>query len=237
MAMEEISAYYQCYKNKKALDYVLSKFRQVYPESKLILVSDGGLDFSELSKKYNCDFFYEEKLDTKSNLVFNNLKSIENFIERIAKYSKIINSKYLLLLEDDVIVFKKTNTQELIYDINGCNKNEFLNLKIQQILKNNNPELSNKFYFGACGGSIINLDFFKNVFENKVKLILDTQEFFYNSQPFECASDRLLSFLCYKNKGSIGQYKGFCETWQEDYKIRKNNNTIEILHQYKDLYE
>lgn len=237
--MAEISAYYQCYKNSKALDFVLSKFRSFYPESQIALVSDGGENFSKKAKEYKCEYTYESKLNSELNLVFNNFDSLKTFIFRIKKYTEKFKSKYLLLLEDDVIVYNKISETDLIYDINGCNFNEFFNFGHESLLKQYNPSLKvyNKIFFGGCGGSILNLDFFKKIFNDEEKLNKDIEEFFNHAEPQNCASDRGLSYICLKNQGTIGQYKGFCETWYPDYKIRKQNNSIEVLHQYKELYE
>ena len=236
-----IGAFYQCYKNKKAVDYVLSKYTENYPNSDVVLISDGGDDYKDIAEKYNCKYFFEENLNTGSQraLVFNNVESIIKYIDRISKYINLINAKYFLNLEDDVIVFKKTDHNELIYDINGCNFNEFLSPKLEKILKNYNSNLIslNKIYFGGCGGCFFNIDFFKQITKDKQKLKIDIEEFFYNSAYGEPAADRVFSFLCYKNQGTIGQYKGFCETWHPDYETRKLNNSIEVLHQYKELYE
>ena len=237
--MAEISAYYQCYKNHKALDFVLSKFRNFYPESEVALVCDGGEDFSKKAEQYKCMYTYESKLNTESNLVFNNLNSFKTFIFRIKKYTSNFKSKYLLLLEDDVIVYNKISENDLVYDINGCNFNEFFNFNHQSLLKqyNSNLKTDDKIFFGGCGGSILNLDFFRKIFNNEERLNKDIEEFFNYAEPQNCASDRGLSYICLKNQGTIGQYKGFCETWHRDYEVRKQNNLIEVLHQYKDLYE
>jgi hypothetical protein len=51
------------------------------------------------------------------------------------------------------------------------------------------------------------------------------------------ASDLLLSFITLYFGGTIGQYDEFAETWFSDIHIRKNNNSIAFLHQYKMDYE
>lgn len=234
-----IGAFYQCYKNVKSLDFVLSKFRNFYPNSEIALISDGGEDFYEKSNEYKCIYSYEDKLNSKTNLVFDNLNSLKTFVFRIKKYTSNFNCKYLILLEDDVIIYNKISEEDLIYDINGCNFNEFFNIAHTQLIKKNNPNINiyDRIFFGGCGGCILNLDFFRDVFNNEKKLNEDIEEFFTYAEPENCASDRALSYICLKNKGTIGQYKGFCETWYPDYEIRKKNNSIEVLHQYKNLYD
>jgi hypothetical protein len=71
--MGEIGAYYQCYKRDNCVDFVLNNYRKFYNDSTVILVCDGGSDHINVSKKYNCKYFYEQKIDTQKNLLFNNV--------------------------------------------------------------------------------------------------------------------------------------------------------------------
>ena len=44
----EFGVYYAVYKNKKATDVVLTNFRKHFPDNPIVLISDGGDDFSAL---------------------------------------------------------------------------------------------------------------------------------------------------------------------------------------------
>ena len=46
-----LGAYYQAYDNLKATEFVLKNFRNVFPDSPVYLISDGGKDLSELAEK------------------------------------------------------------------------------------------------------------------------------------------------------------------------------------------
>ena len=236
--MEEIGAYYQCYNRKESTNFVLKNFRLHYPTSNCVLICDGGLDFSKASKEYNCFYLYENRIANVKNLVFNDPKYLFEFINRMAKYIKKIQEDFFMILEDDVFVMSNTNISDLIYDINGCNFGEFLDKSLYNLIKDKNP---NKIYekglfSGACGGSILRNSFFIEHLSNNESLGNDIIEYCKNSNQNNWASDRFLSYLCWKYGGNIGQYKGFCETWYQDYNIRMKNKDIEVLHQYKDLY-
>ena len=47
----EVGFFYSVFKEKKAVDYSVEQLKIYYPESKVYLVSDGGLDYSYLEKK------------------------------------------------------------------------------------------------------------------------------------------------------------------------------------------
>jgi len=69
-----------------------------------------------------------------------------------------------------------------------------------------------------------------------IKLYSDLDVYFKNSGPSEWASDKLLTYLCLVNGGTIGHYSGLCETWYHDLEMRLKTNSVEVLHQYKEHY-
>lgn len=230
-----IGAYYQCYKRDEALKFVLDNYRKIYPSTTLIMVNDGGNDFTEISKNYNANYFYEIKAETEKNLIFKNPESAVVFIQRLSNYIHLINEDFFILLEDDVFVINDVPLNELKNDINGCNFNEFLSVKVSKHLENFRTDV-NKFYFGACGGSILRTDFFKKILSNFKQIKFDVFQYCLLADNSEWASDRILSYLCWKYNGTIGQYDGFCETWYPDLDNRFKLNNIQVLHQYKNLY-
>ena len=236
MAMGKIGAYYQCYKREKSLLFVLENYRKIYPTDDLVLVCDGGNDYSAISEKYGFKYFHKEKVKTEKNLIFNDLVGITEFILRLREGIDFISSDFFIMLEDDVYVINETELNDLIFDINGCNFQENIGESVINLIRKYNPDLGiNNFYIGGCGGSILRTSFFKKIL-NLESLVYDIQEYCNSVSKELWASDRLLTYLCYKNKGTIGNYKGFCETWHNDYNKRYLEGTIEVLHQYKEKY-
>ena len=47
----QFGVFYQVYDNKKAARFVLENFREHFPENPVVLISDGGEDFSDLAAK------------------------------------------------------------------------------------------------------------------------------------------------------------------------------------------
>jgi len=237
--MKKIAAFYQCYKQRKSLNYVLQKFRESYPDEKCFLICDGGLDFYEESKKYNCFYSFLEKLETNKNLTFNSNDTCKKFLFRFFSCIKDLEEDYVLILEDDVIVYSKIDLDSLSAQINGCNKNEFLNKNIERLLVCNSINLQSPrgFYYGGCGGSILDIQFFKKALKDEITMSKLVDLYCSFSPKETWASDTILSFICYLCGGKIDQYDGYCETWYPDYKLRADSEVIKVLHQYKDLYE
>jgi hypothetical protein len=233
-----IGAYYQAYNKPQCVDFVLDNFRKHYPNSDVVLVSDGGHDFSELATKYNCIYFYEQNLsgdtsDKSKGLAasyFHSPEVLINYVLRFGKYISYINQNQFIILEDDVLVLNKT--KELNHDINGSNPTESLSYSVCMDLKN-----VSKINYGACGGCILKTNFFKTILSEKnLNNIKEQIKRYCKLTNERWASDAILSYICLANNGSIGDWDGFGETWEKDIIPRLNNNEIEILHQYKNFY-
>lgn len=235
MGMEQIGAYYQCYRNRKSLNFVLDNYRKNYPENNIILVCDGGDDFTEESIKYGCKYLYDQKIETAKNLIFKNVDSAKRFIERLSLNIPSISEDFFILLEDDVYV-RSVIKSDLNNDINGCNENEFFSERISNLICNKRMEPSRKVYYGSFGGCILRTFFFKRILETANKVHPDLEEYFEKSDHLEWASDKILTYLCLINGGTIGHYSGLAETWYPDIDERLNSNSVEVLHQYKEHY-
>jgi len=166
------SVYYQVYKNLEQTNFVLSKFREHNKDEFIYLISDGGDDFSELAKKYNCYYVHDEKnlgyYDHFHPLVLehrkNNLSGghpygwdkneSDHYLKRFLDCSNKSNSDYILLLEDDVIVNHKLSDINLLCDITVANTNNKFSQTLVKYLQNNNISC-NIFGWGMCGGNFI----------------------------------------------------------------------------------
>ena len=74
--IEDIGFVYNClFKQKKAFEYSIEAIKKVYPDAKIYVVSDGGLDYSYMEDN-NLKFSMEE--DTVSDL---KKVSGENFLD------------------------------------------------------------------------------------------------------------------------------------------------------------
>jgi hypothetical protein len=231
-----IAAYYQAYKKPQCVSFVLKNFRKHYPNSTVILISDGGDNFQTLADSYNCVYFYENNL-SPDNLIsmglsgnyFKHYSILISFVNRIKKALSLIDEKYFMILEDDVYVLKQTNILKLTHDMNGSNPQESLPSSVCNFLNKQFP-----IPYSGCGGCILNTQFFKTILtdENITNGIIE----YCNTTNERWASDSILSYLCIRHGGTIGDWDGFGEYWEPNIKEELNNNTIEVLHQYKVFY-
>lgn len=233
-----IGAYYQAYKKPNCVEFVLKNYRKHYPDTDLVLVSDGGDDFSDLAKQYNCIYFYEDNLsgpysDKSKGLAssyFHNENILLNYALRFGKYIQKIKNQQFMILEDDVYVIN--NTSILPYDLNGINLTESLPEPVCMDLKN-----VKRIPYGACGGCIFNTDFFKNIFsESNLENITNQVKKYCSLTNEKWASDAIISYLCFANNGTSGVWNGLGETWQTNLVDRINKGEIDVIHQYKVYY-
>jgi len=240
-----ISAFYQCYKQPKALLRTLSSFKQFYSQSEIELISDGGgYNYVAIADHFNIHYRQLSKRtgEVANSTVFSRRQDIIEWIARLVEAAKNTKGEYLLLLEDDVVVLKKIESQ-LPYDINGANKKEFLGEKMEEYLLRmgkNAPTKKNRFFYGGCGGSIFKASFLvKNFSDHKlIESIIVELEPYREGRHLEIYStDYWISLLTYYVGGTIGRYNGFCEKWERVYWWRKYiMKNIEVVHQDKTFY-
>jgi len=230
--MQSLGAYYQCHKNAASFIRTIKSFQTHYPNNDIVVVNDGGYDYEYFCKKNNIKYIYTNKSNTQADaLIFSTYESSLFFLENIFNSFKYISHTHIILLEDDVRVLKR-HTMPFENTINGCNKNESLHIIIQNILKHE-KQYSGPFYYGACGGCVIDKCFFEKIGFDKIRDLL------YKIKDFSMlfASDVLLSFIALYFGGTIGEYSEFAEMWYPDIQKRLSNNTVAFLHQYKNDYE
>ena len=230
--MQSLGAYYQCHKNAASFIRTIKSFKKHYPNNNIVVVNDGGYDYDFFCKNNSINYTYTIKNNTqKDALIFNTYESSILFLKNIFNSFKYISHTHILLLEDDVRVLKP-HTLQFNDTINGCNKNEKLHIVIQDILKRD-VQYNGPFYYGGCGGCVIDKIFFEMIGFDKVKnLIYKIKDY-----PELFASDVLISFIALYFGGSIGEYSEFAETWYPDIETKLSNNSVAFLHQYKNDYE
>lgn len=237
--LAKIGAYYQCFKNKPATDYVLAGFRHFYPDAPIILVSDGGDDFSDLAQKYNCLYFWRPNIPSHNGkeLAYNR----ENWLvwwKEFHKYVSLIEAEYIIFLEDDVDIRKPISEEALIYDVNGLSE-PILTL---DILDTRFPTLcGGKVTVGAQGGALFRKAFLMKLFEQDKTIGEDFKEFnrvvHWSKLRGRWPSDIVLSFLTHRNGGTMGEWPGYCRTFDADYPRKVQEDSIEVLHLYKTHYK
>jgi hypothetical protein len=208
--MYELGAYLPIYKNLELAERTVKSFRNFYPKEPFYLLSDNGLDFSDLAKKYDC---YYEHSDVNTGI--NPYLSKESFSIQQNRFKRAFEyccSDYVIYLEDDVLIRKKICIDPTVY-IAGVMVG---NIIPQALIKYLEDKYRCKFehnQYGACGGALLKrqtyIDNF-NIVERFIKEDLDIV--------IECcnriiAGDMLMVVL----------YTIF------GYTYKKNNEIVEVL--------
>ncbi len=222
--MYKFGVYHQCYKNKKATEFAISRFRQYNPNTPYYLISDNGEDFSEIAKKYNCHFVLH-----KQNISTNYLdkEKIKILYERLIECFKTLSVENLLWMEDDVlckkeVILKQNNFNILMSYVPG-NKFSLYN----KILKYNpNPNIS---WYGATGGTFLKNNIFLE--EKNQKIIYN----YINEDHESCggSSDEFLAF-CYLICGyECGINTDLGETHRTPDWLNSHHS---LIHNFKEMY-
>jgi len=158
--MHDISAYIQCYSNKRAVFECIKSFRNFYPTNFITLVSDNGDDFTSISNYFNLNYIYSDKnILPKGRMC--GLECVYEYFKRIYNHCISTESEWVVLLEEDVNTLRKIKHFPST-DAGGAriiNYNQpltdFLNLKFK-----NGP-----YGYGMCGGSIFKRKSYINAYE------------------------------------------------------------------------
>ena len=245
IAMESfpsVGAFYQCYKRPKSFLAALGSFRNVYPDSDVVLFSDGGFDYSHAARKFNCSYSRKSKRSGDGeSTYFEDTSALLSWFDRLYHAALSIRQDYILLLEDDVRVLRRV--QGLLFDVNGINENEKLGREMTSFLKKNGAAIPSKcddYFYGGCGGALIRRSFIleKLAPKNIAPQISTLHPFAKEQQAKRRPSDYFLTSLTLLNGGTVGQYGGFCEKWRTSYFLRRYIlRDIEVVHQEKSLYD
>ena len=163
--MKQIAAILQCYKNKKATDFVLKNFRLNFKDSPIVLISDGGEDFSDLAETHKAKYFYLNQNFSQA-LPYNSHRMIE-WWRRQKIICDLVESDYILILEDDVFVQKQFFIQE-DFALRGVKNYNFYPQSICSEIREKGKLKDINFDYGMCGGGIYNRKIFLSIYEDVI---------------------------------------------------------------------
>jgi hypothetical protein len=238
MSYPSIGAFLQCFKQPKSTIKTIQSFQQTYPGNTMVIISDGGYDYSDLCKKLNCIYIHEARMGTDIGVVTNKRENLIVWLDRLRTAAEIIQEDYIMILEDDVRVLKPV--KNIRYTLNGINREVWIGKKMTSFLKSKGaaiPARYTNYYFGGCGGSIIRRQFILDNFHDLEPVIQELEQYLDDAFRGQYVSDYWLSLLTLYFGGTLGQYKGFCETWYLSFPIRQYVlQNITTLHFDKTLH-
>jgi hypothetical protein len=164
--MKQFSVYHQCFDNIKATKFAVANFRDHNPNVPYYLLSDGGLNFSEIAEKYNCYFVMAPENIGTNYLEKDKAKIYLNRLKSAFEYSE---TEYMLTMEDDVLCRRQLLIED---DFNIAMSyvpgNKLRPHIFERSIKKYNitPNID---WYGAAGGTFLNRNIFFD--DEKVKLV------------------------------------------------------------------
>jgi len=232
--MKTLGAFFQVYKNKKATEAAMKSFRACYPDSPVLLISDGGSDFTDIAEVYDAKFIMRHNILGVDRGFYNSERTIEAW-NRHKMAVEHAQTDYIIILEDDVLVQKRVDFDG--FDIKGPTANQMPPKGISEILRNRGCVGSGRF--GACGGSVYKSSSFMQVYESAVNYSLEEHDTtFYNPPISSEISDRsICAFDC--NMTFHFSRCGFeyeAAEWLAEVHRQPDWRNYPIVHGYKENY-
>lgn len=230
---QTLGAFLQCYKNPYATYKCLESFRNHYPTSTVILLSDNGYDYTEMANHFNCIYIHEtEQILLTYEFHYEHIDFSYNtygWIRRLKTALSLTKEEYLMWLEDDVSVNQRI-TDTFRYDLNGWCSNIVPGIMIEQLKqKYFSLGLENNYHYCGHGGSVFHVSNMLKYLEN-TEMVEDSMNYWKIYRcPTNVGQDLFFSILIHLNQGLIGYYDGHNDCY-------KYNPNIKVQHQYKVFY-
>jgi len=165
--------HHQCFKSEKAVEFVLQSFRKFHPDDPYVLWSDCGSNYSELCEKYNVKYFYS---DVNVGIKNYTKDKVYELFDRVRKSCEIIKKKYIIWMEDDVLVQNKIQIEDDVeFSGQSFTGNYFWGNSLEYISKKYQIT-PNVNWFGTAGGAVILSEVFTDHFDIIEKFIDEDYE-------------------------------------------------------------
>jgi hypothetical protein len=230
--MQKLGAFFQCYKNPFATYKCLESFRAIYPDAPVLLLSDNGHDYTEMAKHFRCEYIHA----TESLPVWieytdpvSYIETPKRLLKRMLDAFERIDSEYILLLEDDVIVHNTICIPRSDAALFGNHVNPFS----PQVLVHLAIQLLSPYScYTGHGGSVYRRAPFLNYLRNNegIDYVVGMFSQFRGTHlPKNINLDQLMSLVVFYNGGQLHPLPGHIDDdeWNPDCRIQ---------HQYKKNY-
>jgi hypothetical protein len=165
----------------QAADFALENIRRHYPEAYCVIISDAGADYSEISKKYQTEYFYfQKRLGYPSEPFGYRTAGVLEFFDRMYFACMRTNTSHIMYTEEDVVVLKKINifpSDELVgYRTCYPNGSKFPNgfpEEFRRMIYNFSGKVPKTTSYGGQGGCILKVSTY---LENYKKIRSFTEE-------------------------------------------------------------
>ena len=220
-----LGAYYQVYNNKKATDFVLENFRKHFPDSPVLLISDGGEDFTDLAEKYNTQFVKLHNIFVKDGDAYYDAERMEEGWRRHRLAVENAGTDYVMILEDDVLVQSHVDFGD--FSFKGVTVNRIPPVGMKFITENNGNAQGS---YGACGGSVYSCKDFLEVYDEAISFTKQYHNEIFFVEPNRDLAAIDCNLVFHFNRVGFNYEKA---EWLAEYTRNHNWSNYPVVHQYK----
>ena len=246
--MTLISAYLWGYKNYQAGSKSIETFRKFYPESDVFIRIDTDGDFEnykESTNEFNVDIAYQKnKIGYPGKFLASGhdagrdhwpYENLHTFLTSIYDCCKQTDSKYMVILEEDVFLLKPISIIDTEFGIAIVrNRNQFSE-ELMKFIKSVEGNLESQGY-GACGGAIINTQDFINGYDIAMNPLEEQFDDIANKTKLVGWSDMMIQVIIMCGKGKVVVNPQLIEPWMESQNwISDSWKNYEMVNYLKDI--
>jgi hypothetical protein len=239
----KFGCFHTVYENKRATEFVLEQFRKYHPDAPYTICCDGGVDYSDLARKYNCNYVHSYMRIGRRNsghpsgiYGFTKDESLHwiHMFREAAIHVKNGGGSHMIMMEDDVLTQGEVkidpNWQCAGFDVPG-NK---ISPSLIEYIRQRYGATPNVDWYGAGGGSIFNINTFLDNYHQIYDFIDFEFEFILNKLDYRFGWLDLYMQIAYFILGKDYSINtNLTEVWKTpDYK----NTNFSLVHAYKELY-
>jgi len=242
-----VSAYLWGYKNYEAGVKSIQTFKKFYPNSDVFvrIDTDGDLKNYKLGlESYDVDIKLQEyKLGYPGKFISSGhnagrehwpYKNLYTWLKSIYDCCKTTNSKYMIILEEDVFILKPISIIEDEFGVAIVRNKNYFPERIIKFIQEVGGNTNTRGY-GACGGAIISVEHFIKGFELAIPLLENQFEDISTHTILVGWSDMMLQVIIMCSGGSVVVNEQLIEPWMEEQKwISDNWENYEIVNYLKD---
>lgn len=196
----------------------------------VVVIDDGGIAPQHSTDPRVSTTKLNQRLSVTTNGLYLNEQTVDVFVDHVLE-ACAFGREWLFILEDDVRVLGPI-TSELEFDLNGFNPRVRLPRPINiELLKAMRRPLFRGY--GGCGGALLRTTTLMKSPMSEVRRFL-RRAIDVTGRPL--GSDEVLSAWVLYNRGRLGSYEGFAETFYPDFPLLLESGRVAVLHQYKDDY-
>jgi hypothetical protein len=247
MGDQLISAYLWGYKNYEAGVKSIQTFKHFYPTSDVFvrIDIDGDLEnykscLSELNiniASQESKLGYPGKFSPSGHDAGREhwpYKNLYTWLKSIYDCCKTTDSKYMIILEEDVFILKPISIIESEFGVAIVRNKNYFPERIIEFIKEVGGNIETAGY-GACGGAIINVQDFIKGFDLAMPLLEDQFEDIASYTKFVGWSDMMLQVIVMCGSGSVAINWQLIEPWMEEQRwILDSWVNYEIVNYLKD---